>query len=296
MTAAQQIQGAITAIVTPMRDGRVDEESLVNLINFQIDNGIHGLVPCGTTGESATLSFAEHKRVIELTVKTVAGRVPVIAGTGANNTLEAIELTESAKESGADAVLSVVPYYNKPSQEGLYQHFKAITEAVDIPMVVYNVPGRTVTNMAPATVARLAALPNVIGIKEACGCLNQISEIIRICPKDFIVLSGDDFTSMPTVLIGGKGVISVTSNVAPKVMAELMEASLRGDLATAKEIHYKLFSLMGTMFCYPSPAPAKKAVHLIGKITTPEVRLPMTEMDEPSLNKLTSEMKKLGMI
>uniref|UniRef100_UPI0040565786 4-hydroxy-tetrahydrodipicolinate synthase n=1 Tax=Candidatus Electronema sp. TaxID=2698783 RepID=UPI0040565786 len=296
MTAAQRIQGAITAIVTPMRDGRVDEESLVNLINFQIDNGIHGLVPCGTTGESATLSFAEHKRVIELTVKTVAGRVPVIAGTGANNTIEAIELTESAKESGADAVLSVVPYYNKPSQEGLYQHFKAITEAVDIPVVVYNVPGRTVTNMAPATVARLAELPNVIGIKEACGCLNQISEIIRICPKDFIVLSGDDFTSMPTVLIGGKGVISVTSNVAPKAMAELMEASLRGDLATAKQIHYKLFPLMGTMFCYPSPAPAKKAVHLIGKITTPEVRLPMTEMDEPSLNKLAAEMKKVGLI
>ncbi|MCW5205466.1 4-hydroxy-tetrahydrodipicolinate synthase [Desulfobulbus sp. F5] len=296
MTAAKRIQGAITAIVTPMRDGKVDEESLVNLINFQIDNGIHGLVPCGTTGESATLSFAEHKRVIELTVKTVAGRVPVIAGTGANNTIEAIELTESAKESGADAVLSVVPYYNKPSQEGLYRHFKAITEAVDIPVVLYNVPGRTVTNMAPATVARLAELPNVIGIKEACGCLNQISEIIRICPKDFIVLSGDDFTSMPTVLIGGKGVISVTSNVAPKAMSELMEASLRGDLAKAKEIHYKLFPLMGTMFCYPSPAPAKKAVHLIGKIASPELRLPMTEMDEASLDKLTAEMKKVGLI
>jgi 4-hydroxy-tetrahydrodipicolinate synthase len=162
--------------------------------------------------------------------------------------------------------------------------------------VLYNVPGRTVTNMAPATVARLAELPNVIGIKEACGCLNQISEIIRICPKDFIVLSGDDFTSMPTVLIGGKGVISVTSNVAPKAMSELMEASLRGDLAKAKEIHYKFFSLMGTMFCYPSPAPAKKAVHLIGKIASPEVRLPMTEMDEASLNKLTVEMKKVGLI
>jgi 4-hydroxy-tetrahydrodipicolinate synthase len=296
MTAAQSIQGAITAIVTPMRDSKVDEESLVNLINFQIESGIHGLVPCGTTGESATLSFAEHKRVIELTVKTVAGRVPVIAGTGANNTIEAIELTESAKESGADAVLSVVPYYNKPSQEGLLRHFKAITEAVDIPVVLYNVPGRTVTNMAPATVARLAELPNVIGIKEACGCLNQISEIIRICPKDFIVLSGDDFTSMPTVLIGGKGVISVVSNVMPKAMSELMEASLRGDLAKAKEIHYKLFPLMGTMFCYPSPAPAKKAVHLIGKIASPELRLPMTEMDEASLNKLTAEMKALGLI
>jgi 4-hydroxy-tetrahydrodipicolinate synthase len=296
MKAAQRIQGAITAIVTPMRDGKVDEESLVNLINFQIENGIHGLVPCGTTGESATLSFAEHKRVIELTVQTVAGRVPVIAGTGANNTLEAIELTESAKASGADAVLSVAPYYNKPSQEGLFRHFKAIAEAVDIPMVLYNVPGRTVVNMAPATVARLAALPNVIGIKEACGCLSQLSEIIRICPKDFIVLSGDDFTSMPTVLIGGKGVISVVSNVMPKAMSELMESALNGDLVKAKEIHYKLFPLMGTMFSYPSPAPAKKAVHLIGKIASPEVRLPMTEMDEPSLNKLTAEMKALGLI
>jgi 4-hydroxy-tetrahydrodipicolinate synthase len=292
----RKIQGAITAIVTPMRDGKVDEESFVNLINFQIESGIHGLVPCGTTGESATLSFDEHKRVIELTVKTAAGRVPVIAGAGANNTLEAIELTESAKASGADAVLSVVPYYNKPNQEGLYQHFKTIAKAVDIPIVLYNVPGRTVTNMTPATVARLAELPNVIAIKEACGCLNQISELIRVCPKDFIVLSGDDFTSMPTALIGGKGVISVTSNVMPKAMAELMEAALSGDLAKAKEQHYRLFPLMSTMFCWPSPAPAKKAVHLLGKIASPELRLPMTEMDEASLNKLTAEMKKIGLL
>ena len=292
----KNIQGAFTAIVTPMQDGKVDEQGLIDLINFQIDNGIHGLVPCGTTGESATLSFDEHKRVIELTVQVVDGRVPVIAGTGANSTAEAIELTGSAKASGADAVLSVVPYYNKPSQEGLYQHFEAITEAVDIPMVLYNVPGRTVTNMAPATVARLAGLPHVIGIKEACGCLNQVSEVIRLCPKDFIVLSGDDFTSMPTVLIGGKGVISVTSNVYPKAMSELMEAALKGDLAKANEIHYRLFPLMGTMFCYPSPAPAKKGLHLMGKLASPEVRLPMTEMDENSLNKLITEMKAAGLI
>ena len=292
----KNIQGAFTAIVTPMRDGKVDEESLVKLINFQIESGIHGVVPCGTTGESATLSFVEHKRVIELTVQTVAGRVPVIAGAGANNTLEAIELTESAKASGADAVLSVAPYYNKPNQEGLYQHFKTIAEAVDIPMVLYNVPSRTVTNMTPATVARLAEIPNVIAIKEACGSLNQISEIIRVCPKDFIVLSGDDFTSMPTVLVGGKGVISVTSNVMPKAMAALMDAALNGNLAEAKEMHYKLFPLMGTMFCWPSPAPAKKAVHLLGKIASPELRLPMIEMDEASLNKLMTEMKALELI
>lgn len=296
MTTEKNIQGAFTAIVTPMRDGKVDEQGLTDLINFQIDNGIHGLVPCGTTGESATLNFEEHKRVIELTVQVVDGRVPVIAGTGANSTAEAIELTESAKASGADAVLSVAPYYNRPSQEGLFQHFKAIAEAVDIPMVLYNVPSRTVVNMAPATTARLAELPNIIAIKEACGCLNQISEVIRLCPKDFIVLSGDDFTSMPTTLIGGKGVISVTSNVYPKAMSELMEAALVGDLVKANEIHYKLFPLMGTMFCYPSPAPAKKGLHLMGKIASPEVRLPMTDMDEASLNKLITEMKAAALI
>ncbi|HHB76398.1 MAG TPA: 4-hydroxy-tetrahydrodipicolinate synthase [Desulfobulbus sp.] len=292
----QPIQGAITAIVTPMLNGKVDEQGLVDLIEFQIAGGIHGLVPCGTTGESATLDFDEHKRVIELTVKTVAGRVPVIAGTGANNTVEAIELTESAKASGTDAVLSVVPYYNKPSQEGLYQHFKTIHDAVDIPMVLYNVPGRTVTNMLPATVARLAELPNIIGIKEASGSLNQISAVIRRCPADFILLSGDDFTCMPTVLVGGRGVISVTSNIEPTGMAAMMEAALAGDLKTANDQHYRLFGLMGTMFCYPSPAPAKKALELMGRIQSGEVRLPMTGMDEASTKKLTAEMETVGLL
>ncbi|MDY0390548.1 MAG: 4-hydroxy-tetrahydrodipicolinate synthase [Desulfobulbus oligotrophicus] len=292
----KRFEGAFTALVTPMRNGQVDEQGLVDLIEFQIAGGIHGLVPCGTTGESATLSFEEHKRVIELTAQTVKGRVPVVAGTGANNTLEAIELTESAKKSGADAVLSVVPYYNKPSQEGLYQHFKAILEAVDIPMVLYNVPGRTVTNMLPATVARLAALPNVIGIKEACGNLSQVSEIIQLCPEDFIVLSGDDFTAMPTVLIGGKGVISVVSNVEPTKTAAMIEAASRGDLTTAKKMHYQLFSLMGAMFCYPSPAPAKKALEMLGKIASAEVRLPMTQMDLPSIDRLKKDMVDLGLL
>ena len=292
----QQIKGAITALVTPMRDGRIDEQGLVDLIEFQIAGGIHGLVPCGTTGESATLDFNEHKRVIDLTVQTVAGRVPVIAGTGANNTLEAIELTASAKASGADAVLSVVPYYNKPSQEGLYEHFKAILEAVDIPMVLYNVPGRTVTNMLPATVARLAALPGVIGIKEACGSLQQVSEVIQRCPRDFIVLSGDDFTAMPTALIGGRGVISVVSNLAPAKMARMMEAALQGNLAEANALHYELFSLMGAMFCYPSPAPAKQGLELMGWIRSAEVRLPMTRMDAASLGRLRQDMQAVGLI
>ncbi|MDX9834313.1 MAG: 4-hydroxy-tetrahydrodipicolinate synthase [Desulfobulbus sp.] len=292
----KQIKGAITALVTPMRDGKIDEQSLVGLIEFQIAAGIHGLVPCGTTGESATLDFEEHKRVIELTVQTVAGRVAVIAGTGANNTQEAIELTESAKTSGADAVLSVVPYYNKPSQEGLYEHFKAILEAVDIPMVLYNVPGRTVTNMLPATVARLAAMPNVIGIKEACGSLQQVSELIQRCPRDFIVLSGDDFTAMPSVLIGGQGVISVVSNLAPAKMARMMEDALQGDLAGAKNLHYELFPLMGAMFCYPSPAPAKQGLELMGLIRSAEVRLPMTRMDAASLSQLRQDMQAIRLI
>ncbi len=292
----ERFEGAITALVTPMHNGQVDEQGLVDLIEFQIKSGIHGLVPCGTTGESATLSFAEHKRVIELTVQTVAGRVPVIAGTGANSTSEAIELTESAKKSGADAVLSVVPYYNKPSQEGLFRHFSAILDAVDIPMVLYNVPGRTVTNMLPATVARLAAHANVIGIKEASGNLSQISEIIKLCPQDFIVLSGDDFTAMPTVTIGGRGVISVVSNLEPGRMAAMIQAAMAGEVNNAKALHYQLFDLMGAMFCYPSPAPAKKGLELMGKITAAEVRLPMTGIDEAGLTRLTRDMQACGLL
>lgn len=292
----ERFEGAITALVTPMRNGGIDEQGLVDLIEFQIASGIHGIVPCGTTGESATLSFAEHKRVISLTVQTVKGRVPVIAGTGANNTLEAIELTESAKNSGADAVLSVAPYYNKPSQEGLFQHFSAILDAVDIPMMLYNVPGRTVTNMLPATVARLASRPNIVGIKEASGNLSQISEIVQLCPSDFIVLSGDDFTALPTMTIGGRGVISVVSNLQPGKTAAMIEAAMNGDAARAKALHYELFSLMGAMFCYPSPAPAKKGLELMGKIASGEVRLPMTQMDESSLARLKQDMAACGLL
>jgi 4-hydroxy-tetrahydrodipicolinate synthase len=290
-----KIEGVFTALVTPMVDGEIDEKGLINLIEFQIDSGIHGLVPSGTTGETSTLSLDEHKRVIELTIKTVAGRVLVVAGAGANNTAEAIELTLSAQESGADAVLSVVPYYNKPSQEGLYQHFKAITERTEIPVILYNVPGRTVTNMLPETVARLAEIPNVIGIKEASGSLTQISEIIRVCPENFIVLSGDDATAMPTVLVGGKGVISVVSNLEPVTMTQMIEAALSGDVNKARELHYRMFRLMGAMFCYPSPAPAKKGLEILGKIRSSEVRLPLSSMDETSLATLFDCMKELGL-
>ena len=292
----ERFHGAYVAIVTPFIDGRLDEEGLVELIEFQIAAGTHGIVPCGTTGESATLDFAEHKRVIDLTVKTVAGRVPVVAGTGANNTLEAIELTASAKDSGADAVLSVTPYYNKPNAEGLYQHFKAIAEAVDIPMFLYNVPGRTAINMTPETVARLSKVNNIIGIKEACGSLEQISDIIRLCPEDFIVLSGDDFTAMPTVLVGGKGVISVISNIYPKGMTAMMEAALAGDLETAKELHFRMYPLMKALFCAPNPVPAKVGAELLGKIRSGLPRLPLAPLDEGGVEKMRAAMAGLELL
>lgn len=292
----KKFHGALVALVTPFVDGRLDEQGLIDLIEMQIAGGTHGIVPCGTTGESATIGFDEHKRVIDLTVKTVAGRLPVVAGTGANNTLEAIELTESAKDSGADAVLSVVPYYNKPSQEGLYLHFREIAEKVDIPMFLYNVPGRTVVNMLPETVARLAEIDNIIGIKEASGSLEQISDVIRRCPEDFIVLSGDDFTSMPTVFIGGKGVISVISNVYPQGMSEMMEAALAGDIKKANEVHYRMFELMKLMFVEPNPVPAKKALEVLGKIRSGLPRLPLAPMGSANLEKLQAAMRNIGLI
>ena len=292
----EKYHGALVALVTPFIDGRLDEQGLIDLIEFQIANGTHGIVPCGTTGESATIDFDEHKRVIDLTVKTVKGRVPVVAGTGANNTLEAIELTESAKKSGADAVLSVVPYYNKPNQEGMYLHFREIAEQVDIPMFLYNVPGRTVVSIQAETVARLAEIDNIIGIKEASGSLEQYSDVIRKCPEDFIVLSGDDFTAMPATLIGGKGVISVISNVYPQGMAEMMVAALAGDLVTARRLHYRMYDMMKMMFAAPSPAPAKKALELMGRIRSGLPRLPLAPVDEATLQRLRSAMGGLGLL
>ncbi len=289
-------RGAFVAIVTPFTDGRVDEQALADLIEFHIANGTHGIVPCGTTGESATMSHDEHHRVVELTVKTVNGRVPVVAGSGSNSTAEAIDLTRHASQAGADGVLMVSPYYNKPSQEGLYQHYKAVAEAVDIPIILYNVPSRTSSNILPATVARLAGVDNIVGIKEASGDLNQISEVIRLCPDDFAVMSGDDFTSMPTVLLGATGVISVTSNVAPKDMAQMMDAALAGDLATARNLHYKLFPLMQAMFYDTNPVPAKKSLELMGKIKSGTPRLPLYPMNDETLDRLKAALADYGLI
>jgi len=291
-----KFRGAFVAIVTPFIDGKLDEQGLQDLIEFQIAGGTHGIVPCGTTGESATMSHAEHRRVVELTVKTVAGRVPVLAGTGSNSTSESIELTRAAKEAGADGALMITPYYNKPSQEGLFQHFKAVAEAVDIPIILYNVPSRTAVNMLPETVARCAQIGNIVGIKEATADLNQISQVIRLCPKDFIVMSGDDFTSMPTVMIGGAGVISVTSNVAPKDMAMMMDAALAGNIAKAQELHYKLLPLMQAMFIDTNPVPAKTALAMMGKIKSGLPRLPLYKMNEANEEKLKKVITAYGLV
>jgi 4-hydroxy-tetrahydrodipicolinate synthase len=289
-------RGAFVAIVTPFIDGQLDEQGLKDLIEFQIENGTHGIVPCGTTGESATMSHEEHHRVVELTIKTVNGRVPVLAGTGSNATQETIELTRHAKEAGADGALVITPYYNKPSQEGLYQHFKSVAEAVDIPMILYNVPSRTSIDMTAATVARCAQIDNIAGIKEATADMNRASDVIRRCPADFAVMSGDDFTSMSLVLLGGTGVISVTSNVDPKNMSALMEAALEGDVAKAREIHYKIFPLMGSMFYDTNPVPAKKTLELMGKIKSGLPRQPLWEIDPVKLEQMKVVLKDQGLI
>jgi len=288
-------RGSIVAIVTPFRDGKIDEKAFRDLIEFQINNGTDGIVPCGTTGESATLSHEEHEKIIGLTIEAVNGRVPVIAGTGSNNTAEAARLTKHAKKAGANAALLITPYYNKPTQEGLYQHYRKVAEEVDIPIILYNVPGRTGVNMLPETVARLAEIKNIVGIKEATGDLKQISEVISICPKDFLLLSGDDFTVYPTLAIGGHGVISVVANVAPKDMADLCDAYFAGDMKRANELHYRLLPLSGAMFYETNPIPVKTALSLMGKVSS-EMRLPLCSMSEGNLNKLKRVMKDYGLI
>ncbi|MCD6320096.1 MAG: 4-hydroxy-tetrahydrodipicolinate synthase, partial [Candidatus Desulfofervidaceae bacterium] len=272
-------KGAITALVTPFKDGEIDEEAYRNLIEWQIEQGINGLVPVGTTGESATLSHEEHRRVVKICVETVKKRVPVIAGAGSNSTREALELVEFAKSVGADAALLVTPYYNKPTQEGLYQHYKTIAEETGFPLVLYNVPGRTSVNLLPQTVARLAEIENIVAIKEASGSLKQISEIISLCGDKITVISGDDFTVLPTLAVGGMGVISVVSNVAPQDMAALCQAFFDKDREKAQDLHYRLFPLAQAMFLETNPIPVKTALGLMGKIK-PELRLPLAPMSE----------------
>jgi 4-hydroxy-tetrahydrodipicolinate synthase len=288
-------KGSMVAIVTPFRNGKVDEKAFGDLIEFHIKNGTDAIVPCGTTGESATLSHEEHHRVVELTVKAVNKRVPVIAGAGSNSTEETVELTKFAKKAGADAVLLITPYYNKPTQEGLYRHFRLAAETVDIPIIMYNVPGRTGVNMLPPTVARLREVKNIIGIKEATGDLKQISEVIRLCGRDFTVLSGDDFTNLPILSIGGVGSISVTANVAPADCAAMFDAFFSGKTDEALRLHYKLEPLHNAMFIETNPIPAKTALALMGKVTE-EFRLPLCPLADANKEKLKKALKEYGLI
>ncbi|MGZ6231202.1 MAG: 4-hydroxy-tetrahydrodipicolinate synthase [Syntrophales bacterium] len=287
--------GAIVAIVTPFRKGKVDEKSLRELIEFQIKNGTDGIVPCGTTGESSTLSHEEHDRVIEITIDAVNKRVPVIAGTGSNSTDEALRLTRHAHEAGADGALLVCPYYNRPTQEGLYQHFKIIAESIPIPIVPYNIPSRTGVNLLPETVARLAKISNIVGIKEASGSLKQMQDVISLCGDKFDVLSGDDFFTFPLLAIGGRGVISVVSNIVPADMAAMVDAFAGGDIKKAQQKHHKLIPLIDALFIETNPVPVKAALSMMGKIAY-DVRLPMYKMSDGNYEKLKSVMKSYGLI
>ena len=287
--------GSIVAIVTPFRNGRVDERALGDLIEFQLANGTDGIVPCGTTGESATLSHQEHERVVAFTIEAVKRRVPVIAGAGSNSTDEAIALTRHAKKVGADGALLITPYYNKPMQEGLFRHYKAIAEAVDLPLVLYNIPSRTSVNMLPSTVGRLAAVRNIVAIKEGSGSLQQVSEILQACGDRFTVLSGDDPLTIPMMAVGAKGVITVTANIAPADMAAMVDAFAAGQLDRARRLHDKLFPLFTALFYETNPIPVKAALALMGKIDG-ELRLPLCPMASESREKLARVMKEYGLI
>lgn len=287
--------GSIVAIVTPFKNGRVDEEAYRELIEFQIQNGTSAIVPCGTTGESATLTVEEHNRVIDIAVEAVKKRVPVIAGTGGNSTREAIELTAHAKKIGADATLQVAPYYNKPTQEGLYQHFRAIAKGAPLPQVVYNIPGRTGVNILPQTVARVAEIPEVVAIKEASGDLGQMAEVVRLAGDKISLLSGDDNLTLPVLAIGGKGVISVVANIVPKDTAEMVRAWEKGDWAGARERFYRLLPLCQAMFYETNPIPVKTSLALMGKMDG-ELRLPLCAMASANLERLKKALKEYGVI
>ena len=289
-------EGSNVAMVTPFRNGKVDEDGVCSLVDFHLENGTHGIIACGTTGEAATLSHEEQDSVIDLIIKRVDGRIPVVAGSGSNSTAEAIRRTEFAKKAGANGALVVVPYYNKPTQEGLYRHFKAVAEAVDIPIVVYNVPGRTVISIEPETIARLASeIPNIVAMKEASGSLPTICDVIDKCPDDFVVLSGDDFVNLPLMMMGGKGTISVTANVAPADVSAMCQAQLEGDSARALELHYKMWELNKMMFVESNPIPAKATLHLMGKCDL-EFRLPLCPPSADNMKKLEAFAKSYGLV
>jgi 4-hydroxy-tetrahydrodipicolinate synthase len=289
--------GAYTALVTPFKNGAVDEARYRRHIEWQIEQGIDGLVPCGTTGEAATLSHEEHRRVVRICVEQAKKRVPVLAGSGSNNTAEAADLTRFAKEAGADGALLISPYYNKPTQEGLYRHFAAIAEAVSFPLVIYNVPSRTGSNILPSTLSRLAReFPgNIVGIKEAAGDLTQASEIVEQCGQDFCLLSGDDFIALPVLAVGGRGVISVTSNIAPAKTAKLCSSFREGDLKAAKSLHLELAPLNRAMFLETNPIPVKTALHMMGWMDA-EFRLPLCPLSEGNTIRLRDALRAAKLI
>ena len=288
-------EGVLTAIVTPMRDGEIDEDALRGLVERQIEAGIDGLVPCGSTGESATLSHAEHRRVVEIVVQATRGRVPVVAGTGSNNTREAIELTQHAKEAGADGALLISPYYNKPTQQGLVAHYAEIGRRTALPLIVYNVPSRTASNILPATLAEIARTPQVVGVKEASGDLTQMACVIAACPEDFDVLSGDDALTLPLLAIGGRGVICTSSNVAPREMVAMVRAFRGGDVEHARRMHYQLLPLFQVLFCETNPIPVKAALAMMGLIG-PEIRLPLLPLGDANRERLQVVLKELGLV
>lgn len=287
--------GSLVAIVTPFSNGKFDEKAMAELIEFHIKNGTNGIVPCGTTGESATLTAEEHERVVAVTVEIVHKRIPVIAGTGSNSTDEAIIFTKHAKAEGADGALLITPYYNKPTQEGLFRHFEAVAKAVDLPQILYNIPGRTGINMLPTTTARLSQISSIVGIKEGSGSLQQVSEIIHESKKGFLVLSGDDPLTLPMMSLGGKGVITVTANVAPTDMADMVSAALKGDYEQARTLHYKLTPLFSALFLETNPIPVKAALAMMGKISE-EVRLPLTPLADDFRPKLREVLQQAGIL
>jgi len=289
-------QGSLVAMVTPFRNGAVDEAALRELVEFHVKNGTDGLIPCGTTGESPTLSHAEHKRVVEIVIDTAARRIPVIAGTGSNSTAEAIDMTVHAAKAGADGALLVSPYYNKPTQQGLYEHFAAIAAAAPgLPLILYNIQSRTAVNIETDTVARLAQIPNIVGVKEASGSLDQMTSVILACGPDFSVVSGDDSLTLPLMAVGGKGVISVLANLLPREVAELTHAALDGDWKRARDVHWKLFPICRAMFMETNPIPIKEAMAMVGMIRA-EWRLPMCPMSDANRDRLRKVLVHAGIL
>jgi 4-hydroxy-tetrahydrodipicolinate synthase len=289
------LEGVFTALVTPLRDDAIDEDALNELVERQIAAGVDGLAPCGSTGESATLSHAEHRRVVEIVVAATRGRLPVLAGTGSNSTREAIELTRYAKEAGADGALLISPYYNKPTQEGIVAHYAQIARETAFPLVVYNIPGRTASNMLPSTLARLADIEQVVGVKEASGDLAQIATVVALCPNDFSVVSGDDALTLPLLAVGGRGVISTSANVAPAEMVDLVRAFRAGDRERALRTHQRLLPLFEALFCETNPIPVKAALGLMGLVGD-EIRLPLTRLTDANRERLQVVLKEIGLV